>query len=493
MVDMGKRRMAEVQREARLRERVADAASRFGVRVIRELGEGGSARVSLVVARDADPFQSRGVVGAALKVARFERSGSRVVGEHRALARVSSPHVVRLLGQSEASDSGGLHPPALLLEHLSGDTLSRLVARRTFLRPGEAVTILVSILRGIRAVHTAGLAHRALSPSKVIFASDGRPVVVGLARATEITPGGVAADAAGLREIALLLADSVAQEAGEPASAGFRAVADPVQLDLSRPGSWVEAEQRLFSLAQPEPVLLGGDGIPVDVFGGIEPARRDGISHRAATSPQALADRIRPIAVFVRTRSKLVAVVAGGAAILVALVIVSMPGGSDPAGATDEVGSTAAPYVDESANERDVEVPGPVAPTSTPSTGAVTAQPEVDADDPVDAAIRLLKARHDCLSAAAASPTCLDAVDEPGSMLHRSDLESLKSGAQGSTGVDLRTFEVSLRERLGSAAILDLTPPSRDGETRPAVQREPASLLVVRGEAGWRLREIFAD
>jgi hypothetical protein len=42
---------------------------------------------------------------------------------------------------------------------------------------------------------------------------------------------------------------------------------------------------------------------------------------------------------------------------------------------------------------------------------------------------------------------------------------------------------VLVRAEMGDAVLI--------GVTRATPEREPASLLVVRGEAGWRLREIF--
>jgi hypothetical protein len=42
---------------------------------------------------------------------------------------------------------------------------------------------------------------------------------------------------------------------------------------------------------------------------------------------------------------------------------------------------------------------------------------------------------------------------------------------------------VQITAEMGDAVLVEVTPAVAD--------REPASLLVVRGEAGWRLREIF--
>jgi hypothetical protein len=116
-------------------------------------------------------------------------------------------------------------------------------------------------------------------------------------------------------------------------------------------------------------------------------------------------------------------------------------------------------------------------------------------DDPVDAGVQLLRTRWACFSAAAPARGCLDAVIQPGSPLEQTDAAELQSKASGRTARrgDYRDFDVSLIERTGDAALLALTPPAGEESTETHGQKRPASLLIVRGEAGWRLRELFED
>jgi hypothetical protein len=76
------------------------------------------------------------------------------------------------------------------------------------------------------------------------------------------------------------------------------------------------------------------------------------------------------------------------------------------------------------------------------------------------------------------------------------DRAELHAGVTETSGRsrDFRTHEVSLIERMGDAALLALTPgPGVADASQGRVETKPASLLIVRGEAGWRLRELFEN
>jgi hypothetical protein len=101
--------------------------------------------------------------------------------------------------------------------------------------------------------------------------------------------------------------------------------------------------------------------------------------------------------------------------------------------------------------------------------------------DPVHAAHGLLERRRDCL--AHRNPECLAAVDQPGSPLLAADIELAAAGASLATAPALS--RLSLSEALGDAAIVAIAP--SDETTKPA------SVLVIRTEAGWRLRALFEN
>jgi hypothetical protein len=58
-------------------------------------------------------------------------------------------------------------------------------------------------------------------------------------------------------------------------------------------------------------------------------------------------------------------------------------------------------------------------------------------------------------------------------------------GRPGNGNVEEPGFTATVQERRGNAALIVLTPAAGTRHT------QPASALVIRGEAGWRLRELF--
>ena len=136
---------------------------------------------------------------------------------------------------------------------------------------------------------------------------------------------------------------------------------------------------------------------------------------------------------------------------------------------------------------------GTAEPTSPPPAAAV---PSLQADDPAAAVLDLLRLRHECL--AEASVLCLDGVDQAGSVAMATDSDLVRQAQAGDTAVDLRPtpssaeasateLSATVQERTGNAALVVLG----DAGGQPAPNTQPASALVIKGEAGWRLRELF--
>lgn len=110
--------------------------------------------------------------------------------EAAVLAGVEHPHVVRLLGVVGAGDGDAL---VLVLDLAPGGSLARLLATRRRLDPGEVVTLAVPLAQALAAVHAQGLVHGDVTPSNVLFAADGRPLLSDLGVAQLLgTPAGVA-------------------------------------------------------------------------------------------------------------------------------------------------------------------------------------------------------------------------------------------------------------------------------------------------------------
>jgi serine/threonine protein kinase len=88
---------------------------------------------------------------------RFEREAQMAV-------KLKHPHVVRTfqIGQSK-----GLH--YLVMEHLEGETLDEVMARRGKLPPAEAVRLVYQALTGLQYIHEQGFVHRDMKPGNLML------------------------------------------------------------------------------------------------------------------------------------------------------------------------------------------------------------------------------------------------------------------------------------------------------------------------------------
>ena len=113
-------------------------------------------------------------------LARDEEFVNRFIGEAKSVARLSHPNVVQVFDQGR--DGPYLY---LAMEYLPGRTLRNLLDERGWFPPREALAIMVPLLSGLAAAHTAGIVHRDVKPENVLVAPDGHLKVVdfGLARA----------------------------------------------------------------------------------------------------------------------------------------------------------------------------------------------------------------------------------------------------------------------------------------------------------------------
>lgn len=178
------------------------------------LGSGGSASV----------FDARDLVGdrlVALKILHPQLSGSDAerdafFAEAVAVARVDHPNVVRVVATG-VHEGAGERRAWIAFERAPGGSLGDLVASRGSLRAADALAVTDGIVRGLEAVHAAGIVHRDLSPSNVTVAV--------------ANDGGVAAD--GVRILDFGLADAP----GRPALGHdvLRSAASPAAAD-ARPG-----------------------------------------------------------------------------------------------------------------------------------------------------------------------------------------------------------------------------------------------------------------
>ncbi len=107
----------------------------------------------------------------ALKLLRNDRDSGRRAAqrfrrEAKAIARLSSEHVVSVVDCGELED----HTPYLVMELLAGEDLRSLLNREGPLPMRRAVQIAIEACRGLAAVHEAGLVHRDLKPENLFIA-----------------------------------------------------------------------------------------------------------------------------------------------------------------------------------------------------------------------------------------------------------------------------------------------------------------------------------
>jgi len=151
-------------------------------RLERKLGRGGMATVFL--ARDSE--LDRPVAVKLLSETASADAGlrQRFVREARLAARLSHPNVVSVF---DAGEDGGR--PYLVMEHVEGETLAELRARRRRLPPEEARGLALQAAHGLARAHAAGLVHRDIKPQNLLMRTDGTLKIAdfGIARAAEGT------------------------------------------------------------------------------------------------------------------------------------------------------------------------------------------------------------------------------------------------------------------------------------------------------------------
>ncbi|MDT7549421.1 MAG: eukaryotic-like serine/threonine-protein kinase [Actinomycetota bacterium] len=98
------------------------------------------------------------------------------------LRSLDTPYVVRLRAVlGEGADT------VLVLDLAGGGSLAALLARRGSLDPGEVITIAAPLAQALASAHACGLVHGDVTPSNILFTTDGMPLLadLGLTRLSE--------------------------------------------------------------------------------------------------------------------------------------------------------------------------------------------------------------------------------------------------------------------------------------------------------------------
>ncbi|HEV7957120.1 MAG TPA: protein kinase [Marisediminicola sp.] len=482
-----------------------------GYRLVRKLGSGHRADVFLGHAGDANEGPDR---TSAVKVYRPSASRAGIDLEIEALARASSPHLVRLDDLAMAPDGR----PVLILERLGSVTIGQLLVRRGAVSPGEAVTILAPLAAAVAELHRVGVAHRRLRPGSVLFDEIGAPVLAAFGHAVLVGAMPDRQNESSMSPAALGECQEVIGDLVDLAALS-RAVVELTQSSKARTRvlDWLDGNapqtepdrfannlsEVLFDSAEAASVDLDGPrrvlrlpppartSAPVETgTSRPRPGSREAHSRQAAP-PNGLSASRRPDwlaavhlpewldAARFGTSARRVGAsarrrlcIAGAiAAVLSSAALLAMPSPTDPLGTAGSA------------------IPEPGVPEGA---DPVEADPAVLADDPIPAAVALLALRNHCIEAR--SVLCLDEVDQPGSAAWEADSHVVRRLQDGSTvdqaplaAVALNIGEVELIERMGDSALLAVTVPGSASDTAPA------SLLLMKGESGWRIRDLIAE
>ena len=139
--------------------------------IIEQIGQGGMAKVYKAL----DTRLEREV---AIKIIRrgafppddLDRILKRFEREAKSLARLSHPHIVKVLDSGEHDGS-----PYLVLEYLPGGTLKE---RLNGAMPwDQAVALLLPIAHALHYAHQQGFIHRDIKPANILLAADGQPML----------------------------------------------------------------------------------------------------------------------------------------------------------------------------------------------------------------------------------------------------------------------------------------------------------------------------
>jgi serine/threonine protein kinase len=510
----------DVTRATTRRRRKADPVDAApvvaGYRLVRLVGRGRRCEVHL-----GRPSGGRGggAENVAVKIVPVT-DRSRGEAEILALQAVASEHVVALRDVATLAD-GSL----CIVQSLgSRGTAASLLARRGALSPGETVTLVVSLLRGLGDLHDAGYAHGALDLTHVVMDASGCPMLGGLGSSRALDGGG-AEHVHGLDPVEedLTRVARIVRALRDPADARGRVSDDRWQDWLEVLDLTVHGESGLSAHDLADRLLDVADGAPL--ADAAEPAHADGaLQGTAADAPAPTGDarggddglrrarsttatagpgrrhradpdhRARRSAARVQRwrqgmRGELASVrprvwaLGASTLLLLVAVTVAMPSLADAAHSrsTTAEDPSAGPTFPPSATTKAETVPTP----GPESTTAADAQASATAD-PGAAAPALLRMRATCLRDA--DVTCLSGVDESGSAVDDADRARIADG-RGDAVNDAALHagdRIGVVQRLGDGAVVEL-------QAQHAGGRRTASLLMVRGEAGWRIRDLMDD
>jgi hypothetical protein len=147
-----------------------------GHKILAEIGSGGMGRVLL--AEDHALGRKVAIKTLAPRYADDAQLQARFMGEARALARVTHPHIVRIYNLGPAGEL-----PHFVMEYLEGAPLTRSAAALTFPQRAE---LMRKVVLAADFLHTHGIIHRDLKPGNILVGADLEPKLLDFGLALDL-------------------------------------------------------------------------------------------------------------------------------------------------------------------------------------------------------------------------------------------------------------------------------------------------------------------
>jgi hypothetical protein len=147
-----------------------------GHKIVAEIGSGGMGRVLLAV--DHALGRKVAIKTLAPRYADDAQLQARFMGEARALARVTHPHIVRIYNLGPAGEL-----PHFVMEYLEGAPLTRAAAALTFPQRAE---LMRKVVLAADFLHTQGIIHRDLKPGNILVGADLEPKLLDFGLALDL-------------------------------------------------------------------------------------------------------------------------------------------------------------------------------------------------------------------------------------------------------------------------------------------------------------------
>ncbi len=447
----------------------------------------------------------------ALRVYRDDVDDVSIATELAVMEEAAGAGVPALIDVATSTDGARV----LVVERIAGPTVGQLLIDRA-IEPGEAVTLVAPVVDAVARLADRDFAHVDLTAFDVRLDAAGRPRLLGLDGIRRMPSSG--AERTAMRRDALLAMSGYVEAviaAVRPAGVfedARRLMGRPLEARPFEPFER-ELERAMFAAAAAVPisgaVVARAPRVPtrmVPPLPSTEPDAAPGAGEHPVRSrrgaglmtaggglldvaemPAPLLERLadsvdgarfaRPrvaVSAWMRRhrRTFVVAALVGAGALVVLLTAVPpAPGG----GGTKPDAIVTVPSEAAEAPDR----------PPSPTAGAVEQTGEPDGLSgsvaPADAAALLIRRRAACF--ADLDPECLRPLVQPGSAIEASDWHSMIAARDGGPEVpELDPEYVEVVAEMGAAVLVRVA---------AAGQTEPASLLMVRSEAGWRLREMF--